>query len=90
MNKDTQQSTWSPNSYYAFSGSFDETTWVNYAKNFSNTTYKNFAGYNNGAESITPVGSMFCIWCDNPSHKDETQIAKEIRMILRVIGAHAE
>ena len=87
VNKDTQQSTWSPNSYYAFSGSFDETTWVNYAKNFSNTTYKNFAGYNNGAESITPVGSMFCIWCDNPSHKDETQIAKEIRMILRVIGA---
>lgn len=90
VNKDTQQSTWSPNSYYAFSGSFDETTWANYAKNFSNTTYKNFAGYNNGAESITPVGSMFCIWCDNPSHKDETQIAKEIRMILRVIGARMQ
>lgn len=90
VNKDTQQSTWSPNSYYAFSGSFDGTTWVNYAKNFSNTTYKNFAGYNNGAESITPVGSMFCIWCDNPSHKDETQIAKEIRMILRVIGARMQ
>ena len=90
VNKDTQQSTWSRNSYYAFSGSFDETTWVNYAKNFSNTTYKNFAGYNNGAESITPVGSMFCIWCDNPSHKDETQIAKEIRMILRVIGARMQ
>lgn len=90
VNKDTQQSTWSPDSYYAFSGSFDETTWVNYAKNFSNTTYKNFAGYNNGAESITPVGSMFCIWCDNPSHKDETQIAKEIRMILRVIGARMQ
>lgn len=90
VNKDTQQSTWSSNSYYAFSGSFDETTWVNYAKNFSNTTYKNFAGYNNGAESITPVGSMFCIWCDNPSHKDETQIAKEIRMILRVIGARMQ
>lgn len=90
VNKDTQQSTWSPNSYYAFSGSFDETTWVNYAKNFSNTTYKNFAGYNNGAESITPVGSMFCIWCDNPSHKDETQIAKEIRMILRVIGTRMQ
>lgn len=90
VNKDTQQSTWSPNSYYAFSGSFDETTWVNYAKNFSNTTYKNFAGYNNGAESITPVGSMFCIWCDNPSHKDETQIAKEIRMILRVILARMQ
>lgn len=73
-----------------FQALLDETTWVNYAKNFSNTTYKNFAGYNNGAESITPVGSMFCIWCDNPSHKDETQIAKEIRMILRVIGARMQ
>lgn len=87
VNRDTQQSTWSPNSYYAFSGSYDETKWVDYAKGFSNTKYKNFAGYNNGAESVTPVGSMFCIWCDNPSHKDETQIAKETRMIMRVIGA---
>lgn len=87
VNRDTQQSTWSPDSYYAFSGSYDETKWVDYAKGFSNTKYKNFAGYNNGAESVTPVGSMFCIWCDNPSHKDETQIAKETRMIMRVIGA---
>lgn len=87
VNRDTQQSTWSPNSYYAFSGSYDEIKWVDYAKGFSNTKYKNFAGYNNGAESVTPVGSMFCIWCDNPSHKDETQIAKETRMIMRVIGA---
>lgn len=90
VNRDTQQSTWSPNSYYAFSGSYDETKWVDYAKGFSNTEYKNFAGYNNGAESVTPVGSMFCIWCDNPSHKDETQIAKETRMIMRVIGARMQ
>ena len=90
VNRDTQQSTWSPDSYYAFSGSYDETKWVDYAKGFSNTKYKNFAGYNNGAESVTPVGSMFCIWCDNPSHKDETQIAKETRMIMRVIGARMQ
>ena len=90
VNKDTQQATWYPHTYYTFSGSYDEAKWVDYAKTFSNTTYKNFAGYNNGAESITPVGSMFCIWCDNPSHKDETQIAKEIRMILRVIGARMQ
>lgn len=90
VNRDTQQSTWSPNSYYAFSGSYDETKWVDYAKGFSNTKYKNFAGYNTGAESVTPVGSMFCIWCDNPSHKDETQIAKETRMIMRVIGARMQ
>lgn len=86
VNKDTQQATWYPHTYYTFSGSYDEAKWVDYAKTFSNTTYKNHGSNNNGAESITPVGSMFCIWCDNPSHKDETQIAKEIRMILRVIG----
>lgn len=86
VNKDTQQATSYPHTYYTFSGSYDEAKWVDYAKTFSNTTYKNHGSNNNGAESITPVGSMFCIWCDNPSHKDETQIAKEIRMILRVIG----
>ena len=90
VNKDTQQATWHPHTYYTFSGSYDEAKWVDYAKTFSNTTYKNHGSNNNGAESITPVGSMFCIWCDNPSHKDETQIAKEIRMILRVIGARMQ
>lgn len=90
VNKDTQQATWYPHTYYTFSGSYDEAKWVDYAKTFSNTTYKNHGSNNNGAESITPVGSMFCIWCDNPSHKDETQIAKEIRMILRVIGARMQ
>ncbi len=89
-NNSTQQATWFPDTYYTFSGSYNEANWVEYAKTFSNTTYKNHGGNNNGAESIAPVGSMFCIWCDNPSHKDETQIAKEIRMILRVIGARMQ
>ena len=90
VNKNTQQSTWSPDAYYTFSGTYAENTWVNYAKTFSNTQYKNFANYNSDSSSVAPVGSMFCIWCDNPSHKDETQIAKEIRMILRVIGARMQ
>ena len=30
---------------------------------------------------------MFCIWCNTPGKNDETQIAQQIRMILRVIGA---
>lgn len=34
-----------------------------------------------------PVGSMFCIWCNTPGKNTETQIAQQIRMILRVIGA---
>ena len=33
---------------------------------------------------------MFCIWCDNPGAKDETQIAKETRMILRVMAARMQ
>lgn len=33
---------------------------------------------------------MFCIWCDNPADKDETQIAKETRMILRVMAARMQ
>lgn len=87
VNNSTQQSNWSPNAYYTFSGTYDEATWINHALTFSNTTYKNHGNTNSGASSVSPVGSMFCVWCDNPSHKDQTQIAKEIRMILRVMAA---
>ena len=90
VNNSTQQSNWSPNAYYTFSGTYDEATWINHALTFSNTTYKNHGNTNSGASSVSPVGSMFCIWCDNPSHKDQTQIAKEIRMILRVMAARMD
>lgn len=30
---------------------------------------------------------MFCIWCDEPGQGTETEVAQQIRMILRVIGA---
>lgn len=90
VNNSTQQSNWSPNAYYTFSGTYDEATWINHALTFSNTTYKNHGNTNSGASSVSPVGSMFCVWCDNPSHKDQTQIAKEIRMILRVMAARMD
>ena len=90
VNSSTQQSNWSPNAYYTFSGTYDEATWINHALTFSNTTYKNHGNTNSGASSVSPVGSMFCVWCDNPSHKDQTQIAKEIRMILRVMAARMD
>ena len=68
---------------YTFVGNYDESEWVKKAKQFNNTTFYN-GTYNN------PVGSMFCIWCNTPGKNDETQIAQQIRMILRVIGARMQ
>lgn len=42
------------------------------------------------SSNINPVGSMFCIWCNTPGKNTETQIAQQIRMILRVIGARMQ
>lgn len=75
---------------YVFSGPYDETTWINKATQFSNTTYNNWASINSSYNSPQPAGSMFCIWCDNPSHKTETEIAQETRMILRVMAARMQ
>lgn len=33
---------------------------------------------------------MFCIWCDEPGQGTETEVAQQIRMILRVIGARMQ
>lgn len=68
---------------YTFVGNYDESEWVKKAKQFNNTTFYN-GTYNN------PVGSMFCIWCNTPGKNTETQIAQQIRMILRVIGARMQ
>lgn len=73
---------------YVFSGPYDEATWINKAKQFNRDTFNNWAGINR--TSVTSDGSMFCIWCDNPDAKDETQIAKETRMILRVMAARMQ
>lgn len=73
---------------YVFSGPYDEATWINKAKQFNRDTFNNWAGIN--GTSVTSDGSMFCIWCDNPDAKDETQIAKETRMILRVMAARMQ
>jgi hypothetical protein len=65
--------------------------WETYAKQFSNTKYNNYnTNLGNGNYTGTPAGSMFCIWCDTPRAATETQIAQQIRMILRVIGARMQ
>ena len=78
----------SPEIQYVFSGPYDEATWINKANQFNRDTFNNWAWINN--TSVSSDGSMFCIWCDNPGAKDETQIAKETRMILRVMAARMQ
>lgn len=76
--------------YKLSSGNYNNgnNSWENYAGGFSNTTYNNWnTAVGNGNYTATPAGSMFCIWCDEPGQGTETQIAQQIRMILRVIGA---
>lgn len=71
---------------YTFVGDYNENTWVNKAAQFSNTR---FCG-SYGSNVSSPAGSMFCIWCNTPGKNNETAIAQQIRMILRVIGARMQ
>ena len=80
---------WNLNSEgYTFVGTYNESSWINKAKVFSNESFNNGKG---GSTNVTdPVGSMFCIWCNTPGKNTETEIAQQIRMILRVIGARMQ
>lgn len=71
---------------YTFVGEYAEATWIEHAKKFDNNVFL----YKKVSSNINPVGSMFCIWCNTPGKNDETQIAQQIRMILRVIGARMQ
>ena len=68
---------------YTFVGDYDESTWIKKAEGFANTVFY-------GSNVNSPAGAMFCIWCNTPGLNDETTIAQEIRMILRVIGARMQ
>ncbi len=68
---------------YTFVGDYNESTWIQKAEGFTNTVFY-------GSNVNSPAGSMFCIWCNTPGLNDETTIAQEIRMILRVIGARMQ
>lgn len=79
--------------YKLSSGNYNNgnNSWENYAGGFSNTTYNNWnTTVGNGNYTATPAGSMFCIWCDEPGQGTETEVAQQIRMILRVIGARMQ
>lgn len=68
---------------YTFVGDYAENSWITHAEKFNNNKFL----YKGTSSNINPVGSMFCIWCNTPGKNTETQIAQQIRMILRVIGA---
>lgn len=68
---------------YTFVGDYNESTWVSKAEQFSNTSFY-------GSTVNSPAGSMFCIWCNTPGKNNETAIAQQIRMVLRVIGARMQ
>lgn len=71
---------------YTFVGDYAENSWITHAEKFNNNKFL----YKGTSSNISPVGSMFCIWCNTPGKNTETQIAQQIRMILRVIGARMQ
>lgn len=57
--------------------------WIAHAKNFNRKT---FSCKGSTQTLSTWNGAMFCIWTNVPYVRDETQIAQDIRSILRIIG----
>ena len=68
---------------YTFVGDYNESTWKKKAEEFDNKVF-------HGTNINSPAGSMFAIWCNTPGKNSETEIAKQIRMILRVLGARMQ
>lgn len=50
---------------------------------FSNTSFM-------GSTVSEPAGSMFCIWCDYPGFETETQVAANVRLIMRAMAAEMD
>lgn len=53
------------------------------AANFNNNTFA-------GGDTISSVGSMFCIWCDYPNAESEQQVAANVRFVLRAMAQRME
>ncbi len=68
---------YTPGTTTVHDGSYDA------AANFSNSTFM-------GSTIENSAGSMFCIWCDNPSVETETEIAANTRLLLRAMAARMQ
>ena len=53
------------------------------ASGFTNTSFMSSTVSN-------PAGSMFCVWSDYPGAETETEVARYIRPIMRVMGARMQ
>ena len=53
------------------------------AEGFSNTAFMS-------STVSDPAGSTFCVWSDHPGAETETEVARYIRPILRVMGARMQ
>lgn len=53
------------------------------ASGFSNSTFM-------GSTISDPVGSMFCIWCDDPNAETEAEVAQKTRLVLRAMAARMQ
>lgn len=51
-----------------------------YALGFNNTAFMS------GPIQKNPVGSMFCIWCDNPNAENEQTVAQKVRLPMRAMA----
>lgn len=70
--------------YYYTLGNDDKfhSTGYSYAQNFNNRSFPALSG----TSTISPAGSMFCIWCDAPNAETETTIAANTRLVLRAMA----
>lgn len=70
--------------YYVVGDEKPIKTNYNYAAGFDNTVFAHKSD-NTGIVS-SPVGSMFCIWCDFPSEETETEVAQNVRLAMRAMA----
>lgn len=61
---------------------FDKNGGYAWCENFSNDAF--VGGDENNP--ISPIGSMFCIWADEPGAETETEVAANIRLLIRAMG----
>lgn len=73
--------------YYYVLGNADKfDSGYSYASSFDNTVFA--SKYDNKISN--PVGSMFCIWCDNPNAENEQTVAQKVRLPMRAMALRME
>lgn len=72
--------------YYVLGKEDNFDSGYSYASSFDNTVFA--SKYDNKISN--PVGSMFCIWCDNPNAENEQTVAQKVRLPMRAMALRME